>query len=195
MYPSAYNGNGEFSITINAYSRSTLSSYRRLYIPGGSYFFTLVTYERQPFLANDEDVEELRRAFRQVQQRHPFKTVAGVVLPDHIHVIWTLPKHDCDFSIRWQMIKTAFSRQVPAETREDGSKMVWQPRFFEHYLRDERDLQRHLDYIHDNPVKHGLTNSPMNWPYSSFRRFVQRGWYEETWGQSPPPGMEEIHCE
>jgi putative transposase len=138
-----------------------MSDYRRLYVPGGSYFFTVVTYERQRLFVSAQRVKELRQAFRYVMMRRPFTTIAGVVLPDHLHCLWQLPEGDCDFSTRWQMIKTEFSRRLPASTKKDGTKAVWQPRFWEHVIRDEEDFRRHFDYIHYNPVKHGFVSTPV----------------------------------
>lgn len=159
-----------------------MSNYRRLYIPGGTYFFTLVGYRRQPIFADEQRVMLLRQAFREVKNKRPFELLAAVILPDHLHCLWSLPCGDADFSTRWQMVKTAFSRRVPAEVKINGSKMVWQPRFYEHCLRDDVDFHKHLDYIHFNPVKHGLAATPGEWPYSSFKRFVRLGWYEPNWG-------------
>ncbi|MCQ8103511.1 transposase [Methylomonas sp. SURF-2] len=123
----------------------------------------------------------LRQAFREVKNKRPFDLLAAVVLPDHLHCIWRLPPDDADFSSRWQMVKTAFSRRISARVKADGAKTVWQPRFYEHCLRDESDFRRHLDYLHYNPVKHGLAHSPADWPHSSFKHFVNRGWYTHDW--------------
>lgn len=158
-----------------------MSDYRRLYLPGATYFFTVVTYRREPIFADEQKVEWLRQAFQTVKAKRPFESLAAVVLPDHLHCIWRLPEGDSDFSTRWQMIKTAFSRRMPA-TIGKGGKRIWQPRFFEHCIRDEDDFTNHLDYIHYNPVKHGLVASPAKWPHSSFRRFVASGRYPENWG-------------
>ncbi|MCQ8130723.1 REP-associated tyrosine transposase [Methylomonas rivi] len=158
-----------------------MSNYRRLYIPGGTYFFTVVAYRRQTVFADEQRVNLLRQAFREVQSKRPFDLLAAVVLPDHLHCIWRLPLDDADFSSRWQMVKTAFSRRIPANVKMDGAKTVWQPRFYEHCLRDENDFHRHLDYLHYNPVKHGLASSAADWPHSSFKRFVNMGWYASNW--------------
>jgi putative transposase len=158
-----------------------MSNYRRLYIPGGTYFFTVVTYRRRLIFCDEERVKLLRQAFREVKDKRPFELLAMVVLPDHLHCIWRLPFDDADFSTRWQMVKTAFSRRLPADTETNGAKTIWQPRFYEHCLRDESDFHRHLDYLHYNPVKHGLTSSAAEWPYSSFKRFVNMGWYAINW--------------
>ena len=172
-----------------------MGNYRRLYLPGGTYFFTVVTYQRKPYLANDTRINLLRHAFREVKAKRPFDFVAAVILPNHLHCLWNLPIDDADFSTRWQMIKTAFSRHIPVKVRKDGAKTVWQPRFYEHCIRDENDFHRHLDYIHYNPVKHGLVSAPIDWPYSSFKRFVALGWYEENWGEIAPPDVSDMEHE
>ena len=172
-----------------------MSNYRRVYIPGGTYFFTLVTYRRQPIFANGERVEQLRQSFREVKAKRPFGLLAAVVLPDHLHCLWCLPEGDADFSTRWQMVKTSFSRRIPAQKRKDGAKTIWQPRFYDHCIRDESDFQKHLDYIHYNPVKHGLVSSPGDWPYSSFAHFVALGCYASNWGKVVPPEVEDMELE
>ena len=169
-----------------------MSDYRRVYVPGGTYFFTLVTYERNNLFADESRVEKLRQSLRGVKKKRPFVMVAAVVLPDHLHCIWRLPEGDADFSTRWQMIKTDFSRHVPGKTRKDGAKTVWQPRFYDHLIRDEDDLRRHLDYIHYNPVKHGYVATPGEWPHSSFKRFVAIGWYPNDWGMIAPPDVDDM---
>jgi len=154
--------------------------YRRAFTPGGSFFFTLVTHKRRPVFAHPETVEVLRNAFRTVRASRPFEIDAMVVMPDHLHCIWTLPPGDADFSTRWRLIKTWFTKHGDPALR---GQAVWQPRYWEHQLRDETDFARHVDYIHYNPVKHGLAPSPMAWPYSSFRRHVKAGIYPANWGE------------
>jgi putative transposase len=139
------------------------TTYRRLYKPGGQYFFTVVTHQRRPILV--ANIERLRGAFRHVMTVRPFKMDAVVVLPDHLHCIWCLPENDQDFSTRWSIIKRYFSTVIDKSNinpslenkRERG---VWQRRFWEHCLGDEDDWRRHMDYIHFNPVKHGYVSSP-----------------------------------
>ncbi len=172
-----------------------MSDYRRLHVPGGTYFFTLVTYQRQDLFVEEARVEQLRQSLRVVKHKRPFVMIAGVVLPNHWHCIWSLPTGDADYSTRWQMIKTDFSQQIPAKTRQDGSKTVWQPRYFDHLIRDEDDFRRHLDYIHYNPVKHGFVATPGEWPHSSFKRFVAIGWYDKDWGNVAPPDVEDMDHE
>jgi putative transposase len=173
-----------------------LSDYKRVYISGGTYFFTVVTDGRRPMFADDANVTLLRDAFRYVKTRRPFDIIAAVVLPDHLHTMWGLPEGDSDFSTRWQMIKTAFSRKVDASLRRDGSKRIWQPRFWEHLIRDEEDYQKHLDYIHFNPVKHGYTSKPGDWQHSSFKQLVEQGVYDDpAWGVCEPDNIKQMHCE
>ena len=166
-----------------------MTNYRRHRITGGCYFFTVAIHDRRLRLLTDH-IEQLRVAFRTVKQHHPFGIDAIVVLPDHLHCIWTLPESDDDFSLRWRQIKTAFSRQIPfgerrsASRSEKGERGIWQRRYWEHAIRDDDDYQRHVDYIHFNPVKHGYVVQPAEWPYSSFRRFVRLGIYPHDWAES-----------
>mgnify|MGYP001043466595 CR=1 FL=1 len=173
--------------------------YRRAFVPGGSFFFTLVTEKRRPVFSDAESVDLLRKAFRQVKEKRPFVIHAMVVLPDHLHTIWTLPPDDGDFATRWRLIKTWFTkncadslRKTPtaARIRKNG-QAIWQHRYWEHLLRDDDDFNRHMDYVHYNPVKHGYVRSPADWPYSSFHRCLSRGLYAPDWGASEPnlPGV------
>ena len=155
--------------------------YRRAFTPGGTFFFTLVTEGRRPVFASAAAVELLRSAFRSVRHTRPFEMDAMVVMPDHLHCIWTLPRDDADFSTRWRLIKTWFTKHHEPDQR---AQAIWQPRYWEHQIRDEDDLARHVDYIHYNPVKHGLAASPMEWPHSSFRRYVAAGIYSADWGEN-----------
>jgi len=164
--------------------------YRRAKTPGATYFFTLVTHQRQPMFADAAMVDLLRKCFRRVKLKHPFEIDAMVVLQEHLHCIWTLPKDDGNFSMRWRLIKGDFSRRCPdahKQSRTDsrirkGEQAVWQRRFWEHQIRDEPDFTQHVDYIHFNPVRHGLVMAPKDWPYSSFHRYVQDGCYPFDWG-------------
>jgi putative transposase len=160
--------------------------YRRAGIPGASYFFTVNLADRgRTLLANHSDV--LRAVIREVQSRHLFQIDAMVVLPDHLHAIWTLPKNDKDFSTRWMLIKAGFSRRISAGERRNrsrarkGERSIWQRRFWEHLIRDEKDYERHVDYIHYNPVKHGYVASPVDWPHSSIHSFIVRGIMSPDW--------------
>ena len=165
--------------------------YRRAFVAGGSFFFTLVTEKRRPLFASAEAVDVLRCAFRSVRSTRPFALDAIVVLPDHLHCIWTLPPGDADFATRWRLIKTWFTKHYDPALRpiQNGVRMrrqeqaLWQHRYWEHMLRDEADFERHVEYIHYNPVKHGYVTSPLEWPHSSFRRYVEAGVYEAGWGQ------------
>jgi putative transposase len=145
----------------------------------------------------------LRSSFKRVMVAYPFEVDSMVILPDHLHSIWVLPDHDSDFSVRWRLIKTAFSRGKPAASRREISdsrlmkkeKGIWQRRFWEHMIRDEADLNRHRDYFHYSPVKHGLAVSPAEWEHSSFQKFVEEGLYLRGWGQSPQKQLLETDLE
>jgi putative transposase len=163
-----------------------MTGYRRNFIAGGSFFFTVNLSDRGLQLLT-EHIEELRAAIRTVRQRHPFAIDAMVVLPDHLHAVWTLPEGDADFAMRWQLIKSTFSRRLPSGERISNSRAargergIWQRRYWEHTIRDDNDFARHVDYIHINPVKHGLVTQVRDWPYSSFHRMVKLGLYPEDW--------------
>lgn len=172
-----------------------MSHYRRAIVPGGVYFFTLVTYQRRPIFSSRRSVAALGDAFRQVQAARPFVIDAVVVLPDHLHCIWRLPDNDCDYSGRWREIKKATSRRIAPCSDNRGERQVWQRRFWEHLIRDEHDWQRHVAYNHYNPVKHGLVDSPAAWPWSSFSRAVSRGWHESSWGETEPAVIRGLDCE
>jgi len=154
-------------------------NYRRNYVPGGTYFFTVVTCQRRKLFNNPQTVQILRNAFHYVQQNHPFKVVSHVVLPDHLHMIWTLPEGDTDYPGRWRLIKGKFSRDIPpdfldfpmSESRVSrGESPFWQRRYWEHTIRDEHDLENHINYIHMNPVKHGYVDHPFDWEFSSINK-------------------------
>ena len=164
--------------------------YIRSSVPGGTYFFTLVTRNRRAVFNNESSVAVLRAAFRQVCSQRPFVMDAIVVLPDHLHCIWRLPVGDADYSTRWRVIKRLVTTGLNAP---EGR--IWQPRYWEHLIRDEQDWKRHMDYIHYNPVKHGYADCPAEWPWSSFRRCVERGWYEPGWGRGEPAGIEGMDFE
>jgi len=161
--------------------------YRRANVKGGTYFFTVNLAERnKPLLIDHVDI--LRNAFSRVQKQRSFKIDGIVILPDHIHSIWTLPKNDFDFSTRWRLIKSGFSKKLPKTERINQSRQnkkergIWQRRFWEHQIRDENDFIRHMDYMYYNPVKHGYVNNVKDWPHSSFHRDVKNGIYDEGWG-------------
>ena len=150
-----------------------MANYRRNFLAGGSYFFTVNLADRRLGLLI-EHISLLRVAFRSVRVRHPFTVEAAVILPDHLHAVWTLPDGDADFAVRWRLIKSAFSHGLPPEERISASRAgkgergIWQRRYWEHTLRDQDDFTRHFDYIHFNPVKHGYAPRVQDWPYSSF---------------------------
>jgi putative transposase len=164
-----------------------MTNYRRNFVPGGSYFFTVNLADRRSQLLT-EHIDLLRVAFRDTRARHAFAIEAIAVLPDHLHAIWTLPQDDADFATRWRLIKAAFSRALPSgeaispSRRQKGERGIWQRRYWEHTLRDENDFACHFDYIHFNPVKHGLVARVQDWPYSSFHRMVRFGVLPHDWG-------------
>lgn len=158
---------------------------------GRIYFFTVVTHERRPILTSEPGRRALGASMRAEQAARPFKVVAMVLLPDHLHAIWEMPEGDPDYSTRWRRIKGRFSRlwapdgerpEIGASRRRKAERDVWQRRFYEHTCRDERDLKRCVDYVHINPVKHGLVRRAVDWPWSSFHRHVRLGEYPPDWG-------------
>jgi putative transposase len=163
-----------------------MTSYRRNFVPGATYFFTVNLADRRSRLLT-EKIDMLRAAFRYARDRHPFTVDAIVILPDHLHAMWTLPEGDADFPLRWRLIKSSFSRALPQgeETTTSrfrrGERGIWQRRYWEHTLRDENDFERHADYIHFNPVKHGHVTCVSDWPFSSFHRMVRLGIYPQDW--------------
>ena len=169
-----------------------MPDYRKIRIQGGTYFFTVVTYHRLPILTDEKARPILKNAWLDVMERFPFTQDAVCLLPEHIHCVWTLPDGDSDFPLRWREIKRYFTREyqkkyggfdVPDKSRvkrREGT--IWQRRFWEHTIRDQEDLNRHIDYIHYNPVKHGLVKNVSEWPWSSFHRYVKEGYYHESWG-------------
>jgi len=164
--------------------------YTRAWIPGGTFFFTVALLERRRRLLT-EHIDLLRAAFRQVKQKRPFEIEAIAVLPDHFHCVWTMSPDDTDYSTRIRLIKTLFCRAIPASESLSarrvvkGERGIWQRRFWEHAIRDEYDLQRHVDYTHYNPVKHGHARSASEWPYSTFHRYVADGIYAPDWAAPP----------
>jgi putative transposase len=164
-----------------------MPQYIRSFVPGGTFFFTVNLLERRRQLLT-EHIANLREVFKAARQRRPFTTEAIVILPEHLHCIWTLPSGDADFSTRWHDIKARFAAQIPRGERlsarrlKKGERGIWQRRFWEHAIRDASDYERHVDYIHYNPVKHGQVTRPADWPYSSFHRYVRGGIYTIEWG-------------
>jgi len=170
-----------------------MSNYRRTKTKGATCFFTVNCLHRTRDGVLTDHIDQLRSSFLEVKDKHPFTIDAIVVLPDHLHCIWTLPAHDGDFSKRWNLIKGSFSRNIPTDTNESISKSrqrrsergVWQRRFWEHQIRNDRDYKNHVDYIHYNPLKHGYCEQVKAWPYSSFHKFVRDGIYPANWSEEP----------
>ncbi len=168
--------------------------YRRTRIPGGTYFFTVNLHDRRQDLLT-RHVDALRDAVRTVHRRHPFDIIAWVVLPDHLHAIWALPPQDADYSTRWMLIKSGFSRRISSSEprtssrKAKGERGIWQRRFWEHLIRDERDLQNHRDYVHFNPVKHGLVDTASSWPWSSIHRSIRQGEVAPDWASTCDAGL------
>lgn len=166
-----------------------MAQYRRNYAPGGTYFFTACLHDRSQRLLIDH-VDELRNAFRLTRNELPFEIDAIVILPEHLHAIWTLPQGDANYSTRWKRIKARFSRAIPrgefqsVSRHRKGERGIWQRRYWEHEIRNFEDYGRHVDYIHFNPVKHQHCLSVKDWPYSSFHRYVARGELPLDWGGS-----------
>jgi len=166
-----------------------MSDYRRAFVPGGCFFFTVVTHGRQRLFDEDQNVDRLREGLRRTMEKHPFQIDAIVILPDHLHTVWRLPVGDSDYSLRWRLIKHYLATGILASTNPRGEKSVWQRRFWEHVIRDEDDWRNHVDYVHYNPVKHGYVMRPGDWRWCSFESAVKRGWYSPDWGASEPPGL------
>ena len=178
-----------------------MPDYRRFFVPGGTFFFTLVIEQRRPILTTDLGREVLRRALEEQCAKRPFSIIAMVLLPEHLHTLWVLPPGDSRYPLRWRQIKESFTRGFLAgggtEAHRSTSRAlhreraVWQRRYWEHTCFDEDDLKHHLDYIHWNPVKHGLVRRVADWPWSSFHRYVSMGEYEMDWGgEDPHPQFE-----
>jgi len=160
--------------------------YRRAWLSGGTYFFTVNLAERSCTLLVDH-VQHLRNTVRKVKEAHPFDILAWVVLPDHLHVIWRLPENDADNATRWMLIKAGFSRSLPEgewirpSRQRKGERGIWQRRYWEHLIRDEQDCARHMDYVHYNPVKHGYVARASEWAYSSIHRYIRQGCLSQNW--------------
>lgn len=173
-----------------------MTEYRRPRESGATWFFTVALAERRGNTLLVDRIDQLRSTLRAVKEAHPFHMDAVVVLPDHLHCVWTLPEGDADYSTRWGLIKAGFSRTLHHGERRSASRIkrgergIWQRRFWEHRIRDEEDYARHVDYIHWNPVKHGYVQQAAEWPFSSFHRHVERGVYPVDWGGEKATGME-----
>ena len=171
-----------------------MPNYKRVRF-GSTYFFTVVTYQRRQILCLKPCREILRDVTKQTRDAYPFTIDAMVLLPEHLHCIWTLPENDTNYSMRWGLIKKEFTKRAhdvvekmvgtahPTASRmKHGEGAIWQRRFWEHQIRDQEDYNAHVEYIHYNPVKHGLAKTPRGWEYSSFNRYVNDGIYERDWG-------------
>lgn len=182
-----------------------MPNYRRAFVPGGSFFFTLVTNRRKRFLCDIPARPLLGNIIRRCCLRWPMTINAIVLLPDHLHTIWSLPSGDSSYPKRWGWLKKEFTKEwlqldqqesaISAGRQRERRRGVWQPRYWEHTLEDETDFERHFDYIHYNPVKHGLVKCPRDWPWSSFHRWVTAGVYPNDWAcwkNAPPMTFDEI---
>ena len=167
-----------------------MPDYRRAFVPGGTFFFTVVTYRRQPWLVDADAREALHDAIARCPATRPFVVDAWVLMPDHLHAVWTLPPGDTDYSTRWSQIKRTVSVLLAHRKRDDWindskrthrESTLWQRRFYEHTVRDDADFARCVDYVHSNPVKHGHVNRVVDWPWSTFHRDVKRGIYPADW--------------
>ncbi len=169
-----------------------MPDYRRWFVPGGCFFFTVVVDGRRPLFDDRQAVALLGEVMRACRARWPVTVNAIVLLPDHLHTIWTMPTGDAAYPKRWGWIKKEFTKQWLAEGGRDfpvskarhGERRhgIWQPRYWEHTLENVDDFERHFDYIHWNPVKHGYVTCPHQWPHSSFHYYVKRGVYDHQWG-------------
>ena len=171
-----------------------MPNYRRAFVQGGCWFFTVNLLDRRSRHLIDH-IAALREATQRAQSRHPFTIDAMVVLPDHLHAVWTLPTDDTDFSLRWRLIKIAVAQAISkSEPRSAvrvarGERGIWQRRFWEHLIRNDEDFRRHVEYCYINPVKHGLVGRVRDWPHSSFHRDVREGLFPEDWaGDTSPSG-------
>lgn len=169
-----------------------MPNYRRAESAGGTFFFTVVTCRRRPLFHSLQARTILGHVIRETQARYPFTIDAWVLLPDHLHCIWTLPAEDADFSGRWRVIKSSFSKRCRHLFHVDGwmnpsrrrhrESTIWQRRFWEHQMRDDEEYRIYMEYIHYNPVKHGWVDQVADWPFSTFYRHVRLGNYAADWG-------------
>lgn len=174
-----------------------MSNFRRVPGAGETYFFTLVTHDRHSWLCHDLARTALRTAIVNVRQKHPFAMDACVLLPNHLHCIWTLPEGDREYANRWKLIKSYVTKRCgkdlmkhvelseARQKRQEGN--LWQRGFVEHTIKDEADFVEHCDYIHYNPVRHGLCHAAQEWEFSSIHRFVEQGVYQPGWGKVEKP--------
>lgn len=167
-----------------------MPNYRRVWHPGGTYFFTVNLLQREGNSLLVREINLLREAVKRVRRRYPFTIHGWVVLPDHMHCVISLPEGEHDFALRWRLIKAWFSKSLPIRERRSavrqrrGERGIWQRHYWEHRIRDETDFAAHMDYVHINPVKHGLVSAVADWPYSTFHKCVREGVYPLDWGGS-----------
>jgi len=165
----------------------TMPDYRRVWHPGGTYFFTVNLLQRHGSDLLIRHIDILRNVVQQVRKHHPFRIHGWVVLPDHLHCVIELPHCDADFALRWRLIKMGFSKALPKTERVSavrarrGERSIWQRRYWEHLIRDEADYRAHMDYVHINPAKHGWVERVADWPYSTFHQWVAQGVYPPDW--------------
>lgn len=166
--------------------------YKRSDIKGGTYFFTVNLIDRKSTLLIDQ-INHLKAAINNVKQNHPFKINAMVTFPEHIHAIWTLPPDDSNYAKRWMLIKSTFSRKIPKKKSINKSRLskrergIWQRRYWEHTIKDEKDLINHIDYIHYTPIKHQHVKTPTDWPHSTIHHYIKTGRVEPNWGSDIKP--------
>ncbi len=164
-----------------------MPNYRRTFIPGATWFFTVNLLQRHGNSLLIDKVDLLKSCIQRVRQQYPFKIDAWVMLPEHMHCVWTLPEGDVDYPTRWRLIKSHFSRRLPLIERRSatrvasGERGIWQRHYWEHLIRNDVDYQRHVDYVHVNPLKRRLVSRVIDWKYSTFHRDVQRGIYVADW--------------
>ena len=164
-----------------------MPNYRRIWTPGGTYFFTVNLADRKGTDLLTRHIQALRHAVWSARRSHPFIIHAWVVLPDHLHCIIELPPNDSNYAIRWRIIKTRFSMALPVgekrslSRRRRGERGIWQRRYWARVIVDDADMNTHMDYVHVNPVKHGLVERVVDWPYSTFHHWVDKGVYPESW--------------
>ena len=153
--------------------------YRRVFVPGGCYFFTVVTFKREPLFNNAETIQKLLDAFQWTRQKYPFSIEALVILPDHLHTIWSLPDGDSNYPLRWNLLKGYFSKNctispkiiMSQSRKQKREKEVWQRRYWEHLISNEEDFIDHIEYVHNNPIKHGLVEDAHDWKYSTIHKY------------------------
>ncbi len=164
-----------------------MPNYRRAFVGGGTWFFTVNLLQRKNNDLLVREIDLLRESVRKVRKRYPFKIDAWVVLPDHLHAVLTLPPDDADFALRWRLIKSDFSRSLPMTEyrskarKKAGERRIWQRHYWEHLIRDDLDYQRHVEYVHVNPLKHGYVARVQDWPYSTFHRYIRKRVYPFNW--------------